>query len=114
MSGNINSEYGKIKIHKRVLIQIAETAARQVKGVKLVGWECYGKWGKILKFFAFAGTRVYFENEINVVIPVGIIWEENIVDVAYEVQKKVIFHMLNSLNVESLRVDVKVKRVERG
>jgi uncharacterized alkaline shock family protein YloU len=111
---NISSEYGQIKIHRRVIIQIAETAARQIKGVKAVGWECYGAWRGILKFFNFAGTRVKFENEIKIVMPVIVVWEENIVDVAYEIQKKIISHMLNSLNIDSLIVDVKVKKVERG
>jgi uncharacterized alkaline shock family protein YloU len=114
MSRSMSSEYGQIKIHKRVYIQIAETAARQVKGVCGVGWECYGKIGKLLKFFGAAGTRVFFDKELNIIIPVSITWDENIVDIAYEVQKKIIFHALKSLNIEALRVDVKVKRAERG
>lgn len=114
MNRNVNSEYGQIKIHRKVIVQVAETAARQVKGVEAVGWGCYGWLGSILKFFNWAGTRVKFENEIKIIIPVIIFWELNIVDVAYEIQKKIITHMLNGLNIDSVSVDVKVKKVKRG
>lgn len=113
MNRNVSSEYGQIKIHRRVIRQIAEAAAKQIKGVKLVGWECY-RFSRLLKFFNFAGTRVIFDNEMRIVVPVVIVWEENIVDVAYEIQKRIITQMLNSLNIDSLSVDIKVKRVERG
>ncbi|MDP2922753.1 MAG: Asp23/Gls24 family envelope stress response protein [Candidatus Omnitrophota bacterium] len=114
MSRNISSEYGQIKIHRRVVVQIAETSARQISGVKRVGWECYGMWKGILKFFNLAGTRVSQENELRIVIPVTIVWKENIVDVAYEIQKKIISQMLDSLNIDTVVIDVKVKRVERS
>ncbi|MFA6280949.1 MAG: Asp23/Gls24 family envelope stress response protein [Candidatus Omnitrophota bacterium] len=114
MNRNVNSEYGQIKIHRKVLVQVAETAARQVKGVEAVGWACYGWLGPILRFFNWAGTRVKFENEIRIVIPITVFWEVNIVDLAYEVQKKIITQMLNGLNIDSVSVDVKVKKVKRG
>lgn len=113
MNKDISSEYGKIKIHRRVIRQIAEAAARQIKGVTAVGWGCY-RFGKLLKFFNFAGTRVILEAEMRIVVPIVISWEENIVDVAYEVQKKIITQILNGLNIDSLNVDIKVKRVEGG
>jgi len=114
MNRKISSEYGQIKIHRRVIRQIAETAARQIAGVKAAGWDCYGHWGVILKFFNTAGTIVIFGNELKIIIPVVVAWNVNIVDVAYEVQKEIITHMLSGLNIDSLTVDVKVKRVERG
>jgi len=109
----ISSEYGQIKIHIRALRQLAEAAANSIKGVIAVVWNCYRfKW--LLKFFNWAGTRIIFDAEMRIVIPVIISWEENIVDVAYEIQKKVITQMLNGLNIDSLNVDIKVKKVERG
>ncbi|MEI8350380.1 MAG: Asp23/Gls24 family envelope stress response protein [Candidatus Omnitrophota bacterium] len=114
MNRKISSEYGQIKIHRRVIRQIAETAARQIAGVKAAGWDCYGYWALVLKFFNAAGTRVVFGNQLKIVIPVVVVWNTNIVDIAYEVQKEIITHMLNGLNIDSLTVDVKVKRVERG
>jgi uncharacterized alkaline shock family protein YloU len=113
MNNNISSEYGKIKIHRRVFRQIAETAASEVKGVVAVGWGCYGAWEKFLKFFSIAGTKVCLESEPRIVIPIAVVWDVDITNVAYEVQKKIISQMLASLNIESLIVDVKVKRVER-
>lgn len=113
MNRNVSSEYGQIKIHKRAIRQLAEAAAKSIKGVKAVGWECY-RFKRLLKFFDWAGTRIIFDREMRIVIPVVILWEENIVDVAYEIQKKVITQMLNGLNIDSLSVDIKVKKVERG
>ena len=113
MNRNISSEYGQIKIHKRAIRQLAEETAKSIKGVKAVGWECY-RLKRLLKFFDWAGTRIIFDNEMRIVIPVVISWEQNIVDVAYEIQKSVITQMLNGLNIDSLSVDIKVKKVERG
>jgi uncharacterized alkaline shock family protein YloU len=115
MDRNVTSEYGPIKIHRKVVRQVAEVAASNVKGVRAVGWECYGRFkGAILKFFNIAGTKVNLEKEIRVVIPITVAWGENLVDVACEVQKKIIFHMLNDLSIEAISVGVKIKRVERG
>jgi uncharacterized alkaline shock family protein YloU len=112
VSKDISSEYGQIKIHRKVIVQIAEAAAKEISGVKRVGWQCYGAWRAILKFFNMAGTRVSQENELRIVIPVTIVWKENLVDVAYEIQRRVISAMLDSLNIDMVTVDVKVKRVE--
>lgn len=114
MNRNISSEYGQIKIHRKVIIQIAETAARQIEGVKAVGWECYGYWKGFLKFFNLAGTCVSQENELKITIPVTINWKTNIVDAAYEIQQNIITQMLDSLNIDAVTVDVKIKRVERS
>jgi uncharacterized alkaline shock family protein YloU len=111
---NISSEYGQIKIHRKVIRQIAEETARQVKGVKAVGLECYGQLGWLLKLFKVNATKVTFENEMKIVIPVNVMWQHNLVDVAYEVQKQIISHMLNNLNIDTLSVDVKIKKVVRG
>jgi uncharacterized alkaline shock family protein YloU len=111
---NISSEYGQIKIHRKVVVQIAEAAARQIEGVRQVGWECYGAWKGILKFFNLAGTKVSQENELKIVIPVTIIWKANIVDAAYEIQRSIITQILDSLNIDAVTVDVKVKRVEKS
>jgi uncharacterized alkaline shock family protein YloU len=114
LNKNISSEYGQIKIHRRVIVQLAETTARSLEGVKAVGWECYGPWKKILKFFSLAGTQVSQENELRIVIPVTINWQANIVDVAYQIQQNIISRMFDSLNIDAVTVDVKVKRVEGG
>ncbi|MDD5194479.1 MAG: Asp23/Gls24 family envelope stress response protein [Candidatus Omnitrophica bacterium] len=115
MDRNISSEFGQIKIHRKVIRQVAEAAAASVKGVRCVGWQCYGWFrGGFLRFFAMAGTRVRLEKEMKIIVPITVAWGENVVDVACEVQKKVIYHMLNNLNIESLVVDVKIKKVERG
>ncbi len=123
MDRNITSDYGPIKIHRKVIRQVAETAALNVKGVKRVGWSCYGKIkGAFLKFFNLAGTRIVFVpdkttkeiKETKIVIPLTVAWGENLVDVACQVQKSIIFHMLNDLGIETLTVTVKIKYIERG
>ncbi|MBU2102629.1 MAG: Asp23/Gls24 family envelope stress response protein [Candidatus Omnitrophota bacterium] len=115
MDRNISSEFGQIKIHRKVIREVAEAAAASVKGVRLVGWECSGPFrGGVLKFFGIPGTKVQLDKEIKIVVPITVAWGENVVDVACEVQKKVIYHMQNNLNIDSINVDVKIKRVERG
>lgn len=117
MNKELSSEYGQIKIHKKVISRIAELATREIKEVKKVGLDCYGVIGKILKLFHLAkGIRVkMLENrEIKVVIPVIVDYEANVIDVAYQIQKNVTYKLLNSLNLDSLHVEVKIKNIEKG
>jgi uncharacterized alkaline shock family protein YloU len=37
-----------------------------------------------------------------------------VVDVAYEIQRSIISQILDSLNIDTVTVDVKVKKVERS
>jgi uncharacterized alkaline shock family protein YloU len=117
VKGNVSSEYGQIKIHKKAIIQIAEKAAYEVKGVKAAGLACHKGWGKFLNLFGFEGMKVILgsetKNEIKIIIPIIVSWGENLVDVAYEVQKKIIFYMMSSLGINSLSIDVKIKGVEK-
>lgn len=114
MNKDLSSEYGQIKIHRKVIAEIAELTARQVQGVKKVGLECYGLLGEILKLFQNVGTRVKFgtNKEVKVSLPLVVEYEANAVDIAYEVQKKVTTKLLNTLNMDSLSVDIRIKRIE--
>lgn len=114
MNKDLSSEYGQIKIHRKVILEIAELTARQIPGVKKVGLECYGLLGKILELIPNIGTRVKFgtNKEVKISIPLIVEYETNIVDVAYEIQKKVATKLLNTLNIDSLSVDIRIKRIE--
>jgi len=116
MNKNVSSEYGQIKIHKRPILQVAEMSAREIKGVRKVGWECYCLLGQIAKILNILGTRVHIENNknIKIVVPIVTIYGLNAVDIGYEVQRNIVSKIVNMLNIESLSVDVKIKRVERG
>jgi uncharacterized alkaline shock family protein YloU len=114
MNSNVTSEYGKIKIYKQVLLQIAEAAASEVEGVDSIGGSSLGWWDKVLRFLRIGGTKINLEKNIKIVIPLVVKWGYNIVDVAYEVQRRIITAMLDSVNIDSLSVDVKVKKIKRG
>ncbi len=116
MNKELSSEYGQIKIHKKVISRIAELATKEIEGVKKVGLDCYGLIGKISKLFPLAkGIRVkMLENkEIKVIIPVVVDYKADIIDVAYQIQKNVTYKLLNSLNLDSLHVEIKIKNVEK-
>lgn len=114
MNKALSSEYGQIKIHRRVVAQIAETATREIKGVKKVGVECYGIFGRLLWLIRMTGTKVLTPSnkEVKVIIPVATEYNANAVDIAYEIQRRVIAKLLSTLNMDSVSVDVKVKRIE--
>ncbi|MCM8832152.1 MAG: Asp23/Gls24 family envelope stress response protein [Candidatus Omnitrophica bacterium] len=115
MSRNITSEFGQIKIHRKAIRQLVEAVASNIKGVNKVGWQCYGKIkGFILKLFEIGGTKIVNEKEFKIVIPVTISFGENLVDVASEVQQKIIENIKKNLDLENVIVDVKIKRIERG
>jgi uncharacterized alkaline shock family protein YloU len=116
MDKELSSEYGQIKIHRRVISQVAEMTARQVEGVKKVGLECYGFMGEIMKLLRFIGEKITIgaNKEVKISLPIVIDYNYNVVDVSYEVQRKVAAKLLDTLNMESLSIDIKIKRVERG
>ncbi|MCD6228771.1 MAG: Asp23/Gls24 family envelope stress response protein [Candidatus Omnitrophica bacterium] len=116
MSREITSEYGEIKIHCKVISEVAELAAKEVEGVKKVGLDCYGLIGKILRLFRVSAVKVSMESarELKVSLPIVVDYNFNAVEVACHVQRKVAAKLLQTLNIDFLNVDVKVKRIERG
>jgi len=116
MNKELSSEYGQIRIHRKVVAQIAELAAKDVDGVTRVGLECYGLLGTLLRILKRSGTKVITSNmkEVRVIIPVVTRYESNAVDLAYDIQKKVTAKLLSTLNMDSVTVDVKLKKIERG
>ena len=118
MNRRLSSEYGQIKIHRRVISQAAEIAAKSVPGVKCVGIECYGFPGKILKNLCVSGIRILpggmKRKELQISLPIEVIPGKNAVEIAYEVQRRVIAALLDTLNIDSLNVDVKIKKIVEG
>jgi len=111
----LSSEFGKIKIHKKALVQIIENIALGVKGVKAVGVGCLPEIiREIFKIFNITTTKIKLGKDLKISIPITVSLDENLQDVACEVQKKVIDYLFRNLNVDSINVDVKIKRVEGG
>ncbi|MBN2483319.1 MAG: Asp23/Gls24 family envelope stress response protein [Candidatus Omnitrophica bacterium] len=118
MNRRLSSEFGQIKIHRRVISQAAVIAAKGVPGVKGVGIECYGLFGQILKLFRVTGIRIApgttKDKELKVCLPIVMTSGRNAVEIAYEVQRRVIAALLDTLNIDSLNVDVKIKKIVEG
>lgn len=116
MNPDLNSEYGQIKIYHKVIIRTAELSAREVPGVNKVGAECYGFPGKVMKSIGFSFSKVIVKEgkEIEVSLPIIVDYEFNAVDVAYEVQRKIVSKLLQALNIDSMRVNVQIKKTEGG
>ena len=115
MNKDLSSDFGDIKIHRKVIVQVAGLAAHQVPGVKKVGLECYGLIGKILKLLRCNVVKVKTnaQKEVQVSVPIVVEYNVNAVDVAYEVQKNVTEKLLNTLNMDTLRVNIKIKKIEK-
>ncbi len=114
MSKDLNSEYGQIQIHRKVIFQTAELAAKEVKGVKKVGADCSGLFGKMLGLFKYPGTKISLNEakEMRLSLPVVVDYNANAIEVAYEIQKNVSSRLLETLNIDNLNVDVKIKKIE--
>lgn len=115
MDRELNSEFGKIKIHKKAILQIVESLALSVKGVKGVGSDCL-PFGirEIFKIFNISTTKIKLQKELKIVVPIIVSLEDNLVDIACEVQRKIIDRLIRDLNIDSINVDVKIKRIEGG
>ena len=113
MKSDYNSDYGSINITRDAIWKIVESSCKKVKGLQSIGWQCYGKWGKFLHLFGFTGIKADIKNR-KLTVPIIIPYEENAINIAHEVQREIIADMMDNLNIESLKVDVKIKRIDRN
>ena len=106
---HIISELGEIKIHKKLISQVAETATLSVEGVRGLACSSKGWLAKILKCLKINCIKVDTGKDLKIEVPIIVKYGYNIPQVAGRVQEEVLNSLFKSLNIESAYIIVKIK-----
>jgi len=112
----INSSFGTIKIHRRVIASIASISCLETEGVSRI----YSRFGfKLLKFLgsqqdSVINVDIYKNGEIGLNIPIIVKYGYNITEVAYKVQENVQLALEKMTNMAVRYINVIIKGVERS
>lgn len=106
---NIVSDLGEIKIHQKLIAQIAETVALKVDGVSGLAMTTERWLAGVLSSIRLTGVRVDLTNNIQIIVPILVKFGYNVPDVSAKVQEEIMSALRQMLNIESARIIVKVK-----
>ncbi len=114
MNENYSSELGEIKIHKRLISQIAYIATLKVEGVSYLAFAAQKTISKIAaKWNLWNPIRIDVSRGPRIEIPVIVKYGYNVPDVAFKIQETVLKDLTKMLNIENTHIVVKVKGVEK-
>jgi uncharacterized alkaline shock family protein YloU len=106
---NIVSDLGEIKIHHKLIAQIAETVALKVDGVSGLAMTTERWLAGILSSMRLTGVRVDLSDNIQIIIPILVTYGYNVPEVSAKVQEEVLLALRQMLNIETAKIIVKVK-----
>ncbi len=111
---NLSSDLGEIKIHKRLISQVAQIAALKVEGVSCIATTSQRLISKILeKLNLPINIKIDLSKGPKIEIPVIIKYNYNIPEVALKIQEEILKDLNKILNIDSAYIIVKVKGIER-
>jgi len=106
---NIVSDLGEIKIHQKLIAQIAETVALKVDGVAGLAMTTERWLAGILSSIRMTGVRVDLTNNIQIIVPILVTYGYNVPEVSAKVQEEILTALRQMLNIETAKIIVKVK-----
>ena len=110
------TDLGKIKIHAHAISCIASIAAMEVDGVLRID---AGTAGKIWEFVGAkpgtnaVGVRLKENNELDIIIPIVVIYGHDIPRIANNVQENVRQAIEKMTGLIAVNIDVKVRAIEK-
>jgi len=109
-------DLGSVKVHKRVLAEIVQSALSDVKGVRLVPREGLFSWGGIFAPADFSGVGVLADKNNQVTVEVRILIEYglSIPDTARQIQDCVRAALKKTAAIEIKDVHVNIQGIFRS
>ena len=105
------SSLGNIKIHRRLISQIAELATKEVEGIDSLALTSRIWVSRLLSFFNISGIKVDISEEVKIEIPIIVKYGYNVYEVATALQETVLDNLLKSLNIDNASINIKVKGI---
>ena len=116
MEQNVKSDFGTIRIHKKVISSMASIAAKEVEGVCKLGTSLKSAIYSLVKRGS-AGTievNIDTNNEVTITIPIVVSYGHNLPEVAGKVQGNVRKVLEKSTELNIKQIDVNIQGVEKG
>jgi uncharacterized alkaline shock family protein YloU len=109
-------DLGSIKVHKKVLAEIAMSAVNDVNGVSLSRKHFSGLLGSLMKNRDYSGITVIVDknNQVSVEVKVNVLYGLNIPDVARETQDAIREAIERTVDIDLKDVNVNIQGIERG
>jgi uncharacterized alkaline shock family protein YloU len=110
------TDFGTVRIHKKVIASISSLAAAEIEGVKRVGGDFKSGLLELIgkKNLAAINVEITKSDEVKVEIPLVIKYGYNIPDVANKVQENVRNNLEKMTNLSIKDVNISVQAIERG
>ena len=116
MSQEQRVDLGFVKIHKRVIADIAASALKEVDGVKLASEGLVGEFFDLigLRHFPDIVVTIDKDNQVNVEMKVRIRYGINISDVSKQIQDEVRTAAERTIDITLRDIQVNIQGIERG
>lgn len=110
------TDFGTIKIHKKVIASISSLAALEIEGVKRVGGDFKSGVLELVGKKALYAIKVEISanEEVKVDIPLVIKYGYNVPEVANKVQESVRNSLEKMTNLSIKNININVQAIERG
>jgi len=109
-------DLGSIKVHKKVLAEIAMSAVNDINGVSLFRQDFSGLFGSLLGNKSYSGISVVVDkgNQVSIEVKVCVRYGLNIPDVARETQDAIREAVERTVDIDLKDVNVNIQGIERG
>jgi len=116
MQDTTKTDFGIVKIHKKVISSIASIATKEVDGVIKIGGNLKSRILEILRKDDCSGIDVEIDknNEVKITIPVVIKYGFNLPQVAGQIQDNVRKAMERMTDLSLKEINIEVQEIERG
>ena len=116
MKDTTKTDFGIVKIHKKVISSIAAIATKEVEGVIKIGGNLRSYIFEMLKKSDDSGIYVEIDknNEVKITIPVVIKYGYNLPQVAGQIQDNVRKAIEKMTDLSLKEINIEVQGIERG
>lgn len=116
MKESTKTDFGIVRIHKKVISSIASIATKEVEGVVKIGGNLKSSLFELIKKKGGYGIEVEIDknNEVKISIPVVIKYGFNLPAVAGSIQESVRRAIEKMTDLSLKEINVNVQEIERG
>ncbi|MEW6171073.1 MAG: Asp23/Gls24 family envelope stress response protein [Candidatus Omnitrophota bacterium] len=116
MKDQTRTDFGTIRIHKKVIASIASIASLEIEGIKRVGGDLKSTFYEILGKKNYGGIKVEIDKneEVKITVPIVVKYGFNVPEVATRVQENIRRAVEKMTDVSLKDIDISIQAIERG
>lgn len=116
MKEQTRTDFGTIRIHKKVIASIASIASLEIEGVKRVGGNLKATFYELLGKKNCGGIKVDIDKneEVKIEVPIVVKYGFNVPEVATRVQENIRRAVEKMTDLSLKDIDISIQAIERG